>query len=177
MSRLHATGSRCWYFEFSPTRTQRFLLSVIQFPQTLYISHWIILHFYTRVKCFITYPWWPYFNTHFAAMQLQCPLHTRVSDDYRLIHQILPSFSTLFLSPSVHRMIIEYLIWSNRNSHLCLIPLSQFVQSQFNSFYLNLHLYLHCCHIYHIIDLLWVYTIYITKTQMGVSIGWCHPIV
>ena len=132
---------------------------------------------YTCVKCFITYPWWPYFNTHFAAMQLQCPLHTRVSDDYRLIHQTLPSFPTLFLSPSVHRMIIEYLIWSNRNSHLCLIPLSQFVQSQFNSFYLNLHLYLHCCHIYHIIDLLWVYTIYITKTQMGVSIGWCHPIV
>ena len=32
MSRLHATGSRCCYFEFSPTRTQQFLLSVIQFP-------------------------------------------------------------------------------------------------------------------------------------------------
>ena len=28
------TGSRYWYFEFSLTRTQRFLLSVIQFPHT-----------------------------------------------------------------------------------------------------------------------------------------------
>ena len=47
MSRPHATGSRCWYFEFTPTRTQQFLLSVNTIPT--YITQWIIIHFLYKV--------------------------------------------------------------------------------------------------------------------------------
>ena len=110
-------------------------LSSLQHEHSDFFYQWYNIHkhntanystfSYTCVRSFITYPWWPYFDTQFAAMQLQCPLHTRVSDDNRVIHQTLPSFP----SPAVHRMIIQYLISSNRKSHLCLIPLSQFVQS------------------------------------------------